>query len=169
MAFAQTGSIGLFADVGATNCDVYDVVPGLVIVYVVHVYTPGATAAQFKVDHLSWGAGTLTYLAEFATPPYIPIGNSQTGITIAYGSCQPSPNMIMTIQYFGSALTPPCSYIQVVPDPAANPPGILVAECTPPSLKVATGGDVVVNPDPTCFCNIPVEETTWGQVKALYQ
>ncbi len=169
MAFAQAGSIGLFADPMGTNCDVYDQIPGLVSVYVVHVFAPGATEARFKVDHLSWGAGMLTYLSEYVTPPYIGLGIPTTGITIIYGSCQSSPNMILTITYFGSGLTPPCSYIQVVPDPTAIPPGIYMKECTPPSLKISTGGAVVVNPDATCMCDIPVEETTWGQVKALYQ
>jgi len=169
MVFAQPpGSIGLFVDPNASVCDVYDQVPGLVTIYVFHMYTPGATASQFMVDHVSWGAGTLTYLGE--TSPYgVIIGNSQTGISIAYGACVPSPNVLLTINYFGSGLTPPCSYIQVMPDPAAIPREIWVVDCqTPPNKAIATGGDVVVNPDPSCFCNVPVEETTWGRVKALY-
>jgi hypothetical protein len=26
-----------------------------------------------------------------------------------------------------------------------------------------------VNPDVTCMCSVPVNETTWGGIKALYQ
>jgi hypothetical protein len=33
----------------------------------------------------------------------------------------------------------------------------------------ATGGDVVINPIEGCFCDIPVEETSWGQIKSLYK
>ncbi|MCK4776515.1 MAG: hypothetical protein KAT30_17080, partial [Candidatus Krumholzibacteria bacterium] len=75
------------------------------------------------------------------------------------------------IDYFAQGLSPPCSYIQVVADPLAyDPPGIQVADCAfPPNVVNATGGDVVVNPDASCMCNIPVEETTWGKVKALYR
>jgi hypothetical protein len=168
-AFSQAGSIMLFSDPGATNCDVYDI-PGLVVVYVVHMYTSGATGAQFRVDHMSWGAGTLMWIADAVTPPYVPVGNSQTGIQIGYGLCMISPNLILQIQYLAQGLSPPCSYIQVVSHPTATPPGILVADCAiPPILWPATGGDVVVNPDPTCMCDIPVQETTWGQIKALYQ
>jgi hypothetical protein len=34
---------------------------------------------------------------------------------------------------------------------------------------IGTGGQLIVNPAPGCQCSVPVEETTWGQVKALYQ
>jgi hypothetical protein len=113
----------------------------------------------------------MLYLSESVTPPYIGTGNASTGITIAYGMCVTSPNMIMKIDFFAQGLSPPCSYIRVVPDPAAVPPGVLVADCSfpLPILQIATGGAMVVNPDPSCMCSIPVEETTWGQVKALYQ
>jgi hypothetical protein len=172
LAFAQTGSIGLFADPAALSCDVYDSGPGLVIVYVIHVYTPGATASQFIVASM-WG-NAMTYLSEAVTAPYIKIGTcagpGATGCAIAYGSCVGSPNMIMMIQYFASGLTPPCSYLQVMADPTATPPGIYVTDCAdPPNLLTATGGDVVINPIEGCFCNIPVEDTSWGQIKSLYQ
>jgi hypothetical protein len=165
------GSIGLFADEGASSCSVYDIIPAFVItIYVVHVHTPGAAGAQFMVDHWSWGAN-LTVLVETVTPPYIHVGNSETGISIGYGGmCVPAPNMILTISYLGSGQSLPCSYILVMPAPTAGPPGIYVTDCaTPPNLLNATGGALLVNPMLDCNCSIPVEETTWGRVKALYQ
>ncbi len=166
LAFAQAGSIGLFINLEGTNCDVYDY-PGIVLIYVVHVYTPGATAAQFRVV-CGWGA-EFSLLSEAVTPPYISSGNSQTGIAIAYGTCVASPNMILTLSYFAQGLSKACSYCQVMDDLTVGPPGIYVADCaSPPNLLTATGGDVVINPDATCMCNIPVEETSWGHVKALY-
>lgn len=169
VAFAQPpGSIGLFSDPGGTNCDVNDIVPGLVIIYVVHVYTPGATAAQFRVV-CGWGANMI-YLSDVVTPPYFSIGSSQTGIVIAYGVCATSPNMILALNFFGQGLSAPCSYCQVMDDPTASPPGIYVWDCSdPPQVLNATGGDVVINPVAGCFCDVPVEGTTWGGVKALYQ
>lgn len=172
LTFAQPGSIGLFSAPTGTNCDLYDTMPGLVLVYVVHVFTPGATAAQFRVASL-WG-NAMTYLAESPTAPYIKIGTCYSntgGCAIAYGGCMGSPNMILTIQFFASGLTPPCSYLQVMPDitPPAKP-AVLVTDCAdPPHLLNATGGDVVINPQAGCFCNIPVEETSWGQIKSLYK
>ena len=170
MAFAQAGSIMLFSDPGATTCDLYDM-PGIMSVFVFHMYTPGATGAQFMVDHWSWGAGAWIWISDTPIPPPgVYIGNSQTGIQIGYSMCIFQPTMILRIDYFVPFPSPPCSYIQVVGHPTATPPGILVADCAVPSnLLTATGGDVVVNPNASCMCSIPVEETTWGQVKALYQ
>ncbi len=172
LAFAQPGSIGLFSNVIGTNCDVYDSGPGLVLVYVVHMYTPGATASQFSVASM-WG-NAMTYLSEAVTAPYIKIGtcySNTAGCAIAYGGCIGSPNMILTLQFFASGTTPPCSYLQVMPD--LTPPAktsVLVTDCSdPPLLLNATGGDVVINPNAGCMCDIPVEETSWGQIKSLYQ
>jgi hypothetical protein len=35
-------------------------------------------------------------------------------------------------------------------------------------MSYGTGGQGIVNMNPTCPCNVPTEDTTWGQVKALY-
>ncbi|NIO28521.1 MAG: hypothetical protein GTO29_08210 [Candidatus Latescibacteria bacterium] len=166
---AQPGSIGLFADPGGTTCDVYDE-PGTVTVYVLHLSSPGATGSCFRVDWLSWGV-TMMYMCETVTPPYLSIGSSDAGIAIAYGSCVVSPHMILAIQFCALGTTPPCSYIQVVADTTYyDVPGIWVRDCgTPPSTLRARGGDAVINPDATCYCDVPVEETSWGRVKLLYR
>ncbi len=170
LAIAQPGSIGVFADTGGTNCEIYDSAPGLITTYVVHVYTPGATASQFKLDCSTWNNGVWTHLGE--TYPYTSvIGNTQVGVAIAYGTCVASPNLIATVNWFGNGLASTCQFCQVVADPTAVPPGIYVADCEdPPNVLTATGGDVVINPvDPDCRCNIPAKETSWGKMKALYQ
>ncbi len=170
MAFSQPpGSIGVFADNTATICDVYDQAPGLLQLHVVHVYTPGATAAQFKLDCTSWGPTGWTYLGE-AWPYTTTIGNTQTGAAVAYGACLSGPIYLVAVQYYVQGLTPPCSFCQIVADPTATPPGIYVADCSdPPNVVTATGGDVVINPVEGCFCNIPAQETSWGQLKAFYK
>jgi len=171
MAFAQPGSIGLFADPGATNCNLTDAAPGLMLVYVVHVMSPGATASQFSVTAEPCFAAT--YLSEAVTAPYIKIGTCWgSGCAIAYGSCVPSPAMILTLQYFGSGLTSGCCFMHVKPDLSTTPPKatVLVTDCaSPPNLLIATGGEAIVNTDETCNCNVPVEETSWGQIKSLYK
>ncbi len=171
MAFAQPpGSIGVFADTGGLICDIYDAAPGLITLYVVHVYSPGATASQFRLDCTTYNPGAgWTHLGE--TYPYTAvIGNTQTGVAIAYGYCVPSPNLLTTINYFGSGLAQTCAFCQIVDDPGAVPPGIYVADCAdPPNVVAATGGTLMINPDETCYCNIPAEETSWGQLKALYK
>jgi len=169
LAFAQfPGSIGLFADPAGNLCDLYVAAPGLVSIYVVHILSPGATGAEFRV--ICDETANLLYLSDTVTSPYLSIGNSQAGIAIAYEECVGSANMILTIQYYAQTSPGTCTSCRVVEDPNAAPPGIYVADCSdPPLLLNATGGEIVVNPDYTCGCYVPVEETSWGKIKSLYK
>jgi hypothetical protein len=179
-AAGQPGYIGLFADAGGTTCDAYDV-PGLVNIYVVHVHTQGASACQFIIRD-PW-CSELTYISETLPSPYLKIGTCAgpyaTGCAIAYLSCRPSPNLVLTLTYFGQGTTINCCCMYVEPDPTASPPGIYVTDCAdPPNLLTASGGVVKFNPDGTCsgwYCGegcinspVPVEDNTWGAIKALY-
>ncbi|NIO29536.1 MAG: hypothetical protein GTO29_13395 [Candidatus Latescibacteria bacterium] len=165
-AGAQLGSIGLFADTQGLDCNLYDT-GSTVAVHVLHVHSTGATGSQFKV--IQADGACMTWIG-YTLPPFpTVIGDPQTGITIAYGTCLVSPIHLTTITYCGCN-SPSCSMIRVVPDPAAIPQGVLVADCAdPPNLIVATGGAAFINPDATCDCDTPVRQTRWGQVKALYQ
>jgi hypothetical protein len=182
-AMSQPGSIGVFADPSATDYGLYDSAPGLMLVYIVHVSTPGATGAQFAVPH-PWCLGA-TYLSEAVTPPYIKIGTcagpGATGCEIAYAGCRTSPNMILTVQYFAQGTTPNCCCLYVIPDANANPQEILVTDCSdPPQLQYATSSLAIVNPAEGCMpdmCGsvtclnakpVPVEDTSWGAIKMLY-
>lgn len=165
-AAQNPGSVGIFGDTGGMDSYIEDQTPGLVNVYVVHVHTPGATAAQFKV---TWSADMLmTYLSETVTTPYIGIGTSTSGIAIAYGACYASPNMILTISFFAQGSSGECAEFRVVEDPGASPPGIYVTDCSdPPVLLDATGGLAYVNPGPAC--TNALENSTWGAIKSLYR
>ena len=76
-------------------------------------------------------------------------------------------------------MSAPCDRIDIVADPTAVPPGIWAADCTEPvaNLLPVTGGAMYLNNDGTCPCTIgplqdcliPVKETSWGRVKAIYQ
>jgi hypothetical protein len=165
--FAQIpGSIGIFADPAGMDSYIEDQTPGLVNAYVVHVFSSGATASQFKV---TWSADMLmSYLAEKVTDPYIGIGTATSGIAIAYGLCIASPNMILTISFFAQGLSGECAEFRVVEDPATSPPGIYVTDCAdPPHLLNSTGGLAYVNPGPACTNK--VENSTWGNIKSLFR
>ena len=176
--FAEIGNIGLFSDPGGTTCNLYDDIPGLVQIFVVQNYIPtwadGAMEARFMVQ--CDGGVNMTYIDEIITDPHISEGNSLTGIDISFYSCHPSPHLILTIRYFGEGLTDPCSYCRVVPHPeeknVQTPPGIYLVFCFEDDLPLwfhATGGEIVVNPDAGCNCDVPVEETSWGKIKSLYR
>ena len=163
MAFAQGGSIGIFADPMGTNCNLGDVA-GLTQYYVVHVNSPGATACQFSAPKPA--CFTATYLADTGVFA-VTVGTSQAGVSIGYGLCLQSPLKVLTISYFTNGGTPSCCYYPVLGHPTATPPGLLVVNCME-QLIPATGGRGIIKPSLTCQCNVPAEDTTWGQVKSLY-
>jgi hypothetical protein len=76
----------------------------------------------------------------------------------------------MTIEYFIQGLTGPCCRYPVLPDPRL-PSGKIEARDCVQNVMYPTGGRGIINPNATCQCTfpVPVEETTWGQIKSLYQ
>jgi hypothetical protein len=168
MAMAQSvpGSIGLFSDTGGTNCNLADVgPPGLLSFYAVHVYGNNVASSMWMIDTPECNA--MTYLSDTAVFP-VTSGFSYSGISVAYGTCLSGPIHILTLNYFASGLTPPCCTFTVVASPASTYGEIEAADCNIIRM-FASGGSLVVNADETCDCNIPVDEATWGGIKAMYQ
>jgi hypothetical protein len=165
--FAQAGSIVATSDLGGTDCLFVDS-GNLVQVYIFHVDHPGATASQWKLDlgGLPWTL--LGDQIEFDTV----IGSIPTGISIGYGACETAPVYLGVASFFGSS-APACSAIRIGPDPTALSGAIEAVDCSVPAVKVfplGIGG--WVNSDGSCGCSnppLPVEDSTWGQVKALYR
>ena len=171
LASAQiAGQIVIAADPNGLNCDIYDTAPGMLQVYVLHMFTPGASGCQFSVND-SEVASDWVYLTELVTVPFLSIGNARDGIAITYGGCSASPLMVLTLTYFGNGTAGSCSYLKIEADPTASPPGIYVVDCVypVPNLLTTTGGMAVVNPDGSCNCDVPAENTSWGQIKHIYK
>ena len=60
--------------------------------------------------------------------------------------------------------------MSIIPDPSAPSGEIEGVDCMEPANKTfPTGGGGRINSDQTCDCNVPVEDTTWGGIKALYK
>lgn len=161
------GSIGLYADVAYVTCDYTDAGAALVPIYVVHKYIPGATASQFMV--LPGGGFNCTYTGEIIHVP-VSIGSTVSGISVSYGGCVPADILIATINYFCMGASPSCAYLEVVPDPAAPTGTIEVVDCAFVKLQGA-GSMIIFNNDGTCGrpCGLPINDTTWGEVKNLYR
>ena len=160
--FAQSGQIGIYSDAGGTSVDLNNTT-GSMQAYCVHINSSGATACQFAIEVV----GTqLTYFGE--SSPFTFIGNSSSGIGIAYGGCRMSPIHVLTISFGG--ISTACDRIKIVPDPTAAPPGIYVTDCTVPvpNLLTAKGGWAVINPDASCPGN-PITDSSWGRIKSIYQ
>ncbi len=190
VVFAQGGSITLSAIPDQPfDCDIIDFAPGLVTVYLIHMYTPGAMGARFMVEY---GADVaMTYLGEEMNY-VVESGNALTGITVCYEACLSSPIVIGEILYFGHGLSAPCSYMSVEPHPEASWLEVLDCEM---NVVYGTGGIAIVNSDGGCYCDlppvypsapgndrgtssktsnppfcatVPVHQSPWGQIKALY-
>ena len=167
--FAQLpGTIALFSDPGGTDCNLYDVAPALLYVYVVHIWHAGATWVQFSAPRPDC-FGTAMWLSDTQIFP-VTIGSSQTGVTIGFGMCMPAPTHVLTIAYFVSGLSSTCCRYPVLPDLSAPSGQIEAVDCAV-AVVFPTPGRAIINPDASCMCNepVPVEETSWGQIKALYR
>ena len=163
MAFAQPGNLGVFADPAGLSCTL---TMTTTTVYVVHINTAAATACQFA---LAAPLG-LTHLATIAGTGNLLLGDADIGAGVAYGAGQVGPIYVATVLYSGAAATA-CDLITVVADPLGNPPGIYMADCTLPNpvqFEITTGGSAKFS-DGSCPCNVPVEDTSWGQIKSLYK
>ena len=166
MAFAQAGSIGIFSDNQGTDCNLWDNAVAPCDYYVVSVFHGGQTAAEFAAPVPSCLASM--YLADGAIWA-VNIGDSQVGISIGIGSCQAPPTHLLTLKFFCQMLTPPgaCCYYPVIPHPASASGLIEGVDCNF-TATFPTGGLGIVNPDGSCQCDIPNQDTTWGQVKSLF-
>jgi hypothetical protein len=159
---AQFDVIGLYADPTGASCLLNDG-GGLVNVYVIHT-TGGSTASQFQVKPSSgvtftWIGETLAFAAA--------IGDTQSGLSIGYGSCFSSDVLVATINYIASGSSSSCSWLTVAPDPNSLNDMIEVINCSESMLE-ASASRLVINSDGSCDCGPSTTLTNWGKVKDRY-
>jgi hypothetical protein len=174
-AMAQGGLSGLYIDPWGNECDFDDNGFGIIDVLVVHKFAPEAGAVEFMVRTSPGFTGTYPG-EEIMIPNGAKCGNSYSGISFAYGECLSSPIHILTIRYVLYGTSAPLSYLKVVADSHAHPPGIYMVDCNRPypNLLPALGGRACINNDGTVNCTTtpeqvtPTQVPTWGGIKALY-
>lgn len=168
LAIAQydPGSIDVFFDSPPTTCNFTDA-GGLVAVYYFHTHTDGATASSFRLEFsngVAWNHLGSTW--NFATV----IGSHEVGWDIGYGACRgQNEDLYLGVSNFFGNNAPACGLISIVPGQGLS--GLVeVIDCGIPAVKwpIERGGQGRVNPDASCDCTVPVQETTWGGIKALY-
>ena len=159
MAFAQNGSVMVFSDEGASDCNFVDA-GGIVQVYVFHMYAPGVIASEWMLDVTQVGWTHLGDINDFT----LTLGTSVAGIAFSYEQCLVGNFRLQTVNFIGTAAET-CSLIGIV----AHPDNATVrsVNCAQGDM-IIPGGQGRVNPDGTCSCAVPVQETTWGTIKALY-
>jgi hypothetical protein len=174
-AVAQNyGTIGVYADFGGCDCEIDDLFAGMVTVYVVHRgIVDGVTASQFVVEGSGGMAMVHVSEASIGGPIHI-TGSIVDGYGVHYGTCVTGDLTIMTIQYFAQGTSAQCSRLDVVAAPTSVLGEVEVSDCDY-QLHAATGLGAYVNATIDCACTsalctpVPVEEKTWGGIKALYR
>jgi hypothetical protein len=158
--------VGFYGDTEGTVHAVYDSAPGQLVIYVVlRNYSP------------TDGAGTVRFSAE--PPPcfdavhlsessvYNVMGDSQAGAWVWPLNCSDGVYLLMTIVYTVQGETWDCCWFE--PQPFPGDSQVLAGDCAFTRLEwIATEG-IWINPNNPMTCTSPVEETTWGAIKAMYR
>ena len=163
-----SGGFTVYADAGASGASIIDQA-GFMPLYVIHPGYLPATASQFIAPRPPcFDAIFIGDTHSFA----LFIGDSQTGVSIAYGMCIEPPIHIMTINYFSTGNTGSCCFYALDCDPhdlAGIPGRISAVDCaTEPSRFYIPVGISWINFSWATGCGTPVESTTWGGIKSQY-
>jgi hypothetical protein len=169
---AFAGHFGTYSDDQGMTCALTNFVPfpGKTQAFVIQKFNnAGATGAQFGILDQS-GLAFAGY-----TSPYIVLGTLDN-LNIGYGPCIAGDVKVMTLEWFALPGTFTCANkVTLVPATATPVPGEIVIVLCDFTYAVASGGILYVGPDsqgcvdPTGCDPVPVNETTWGGVKALYR
>ncbi len=163
--------IGLSASTEGSGYYLVDTEEGEINVYVIHGimfdHRYDAVGSRFAAPKPE--CFNATYLGDVTVFPAT-TGNSQTGVTIMYDDCKTESVHILTIRYYTYGNTGQCCWYWPKPDPASPAGSIEAYRC-----GIVPGPDrentmfSIINNDPYNGCIYPVEPSTWGKVKALYQ
>jgi hypothetical protein len=160
------GRIGIFGDATASSCVFTTSETSTFNVYVVHVENSlGIGGVEFwapKPDCLN-----AEWLADINIFGFV-LGNTQTGYTTGYGICATGTTHVCTMRFLGNGPTSECCVYYVYDHPAQPSPYYEFSDC---NLNLVYGGAKagMANPNSSCTCeSIPVQDTSWGAIKALY-
>jgi hypothetical protein len=170
------GAIGWYEDQVGVECNLHvPSGPEWKTYYLVHTRFSNATAVQFKIPLptcMTWESGpSLEFNLAVGTPIMI---DPSIEMKFEYVRCMEFPDAPVVIAtYSGNAPTStPCCPLAVLPGDIS---GYKWWDCQGKEWAEPwvweLGVTSYVNANSTCWCwdPIPVEETTWGQVKAMYR
>lgn len=175
--------VAFYADRNGTSCDIAANNPGFLEVHVVLEGSGLATGTGFRalkppcMRSAVWIADAWNPEGGVATGT---LGNTQhpDGVGVFF-VCHSLPVYLGRIMYIVTEPTDPCCRYEPTPFLGEGPPYnikmFLMSECNVPNFdlfsEAAQPKGVVMNPNASCMCDLPlpVHDTTWGAVKALYR
>ncbi len=172
-AVAHDGALSLYTDASITVCSAAIAAFETDTISLFYVRGTGANlgnAVEFRLEASTVDALFLGY--EWNSQIVVTLGDPLTGISLTGSTCLGGDESVVYIgsiyiMYTGFASPPDDRFtVMVKEDPAAQPPGIYITECTPQNpIRQIIGGTFVFNGS----CSPSVKESTWGSIKALYK
>jgi hypothetical protein len=159
--------IQLYTDPAGTSCEVEGNPVGPLTFYVFHMLTPGMGASHFCLEQ----QGTnFVYVSETLVNSTTAVGNVETGGFYTYGiPCVPAPHQFLNVHYQATGTAEVCSHLRVVASPTSSLGMVEGVDCTGTTIPVQGWFATVNAQEPECDCRYyePVEDASWGAIKAL--
>lgn len=120
--------VRIYADPGRNEPQIFDNGPGVVSLYVIVEYSTGLKGVGFYAPLPSCFEGA-TWLSDTPVYPWT-MGTSQTGVSVAWETCQYSAIHVLTINVMAQGLTEGCCQYPVLPSPYSPIGAIEGADCS---------------------------------------
>ena len=170
-AYAQPGGrIELFADAAGSDCNILDT-GGIVEVHIWHRDIVEVFTAQYRIPKPTCWLGA-TWISDVTNHLIIGDTQSPSGWAPHYIECISGDIYVGKILFATTGDSFSCCQISVTKAVDGHPEfdGPIGVDCAH-ELNDVGAGSAMINGDGSCPCMIPVpvEKSTWGRVKSLYQ
>jgi hypothetical protein len=171
-ALSQSQRIGLYSDTEGSGCSLTDTAPGFFQVFLVVLSPEDLNAVEFQV--VADPGFTAVLVGELSPLPKPGVdGDAHGGMILAFGECYTMPLHVYTLTYQGFGTSGSCAGLDIGPNPNSLFDSIRFGTCDFNTIHVPQSAvdTFHLNPDGSCPCGlpVPVETSTWGQIKAMYR
>jgi hypothetical protein len=150
---AMADHISVYTDASASVCALGPA--GFLQPVVVHKLSAGTLSSRFKMT-MPGGSNLFGF-----NTPYVTVGSITSDLSVGYGVCLNGASVIGTL----AGIFTPGTLDIVAADLQTT---IIVTDCTAAEFP-ATGGTAYIGTTGDCHEPNATENSTWGQVKALYR
>jgi hypothetical protein len=172
---AGPGTVGVYGDNEGVNCNYNEVGVNFATetAWIVAI-APAHSAVEYAAPIPPCLAAAVG-VAAAAQGGSVIIGDINTGVSVGYGVCKNGPWAVGKITWtyvpvaFGGPQIGPCCVYPILPHSTT---GAAMAGCelpTPVKFYYTPITTSTINGNETCDCAVPVRDSTWGQIKALYE